>query len=60
VTALLKTVGIAAESDRLDTLIANLKGKQLHELVSAGQSKLSTISGKLAVTFQFTYQFFVM
>ena len=53
VTKVLKSVGIEAESDRLNTLIENLKGKKLHELIQAGSSKLSTLSGN-------SHSFFVM
>mmetsp|Transcript_20528 Transcript_20528/g.22890 ORF Transcript_20528/g.22890 Transcript_20528/m.22890 type:complete len:112 (+) Transcript_20528:17-352(+) len=44
VKKVLSSVGIEAEQERLDTLIRSLEGKQLHELIAAGSSKLSTIA----------------
>ena len=46
VKKVLSSVGIEAESERLDTLIKTLEGKQLHELIAAGSTKLSSIAGK--------------
>ena len=46
VKKVLSSVGIDAEQERLDTLLRALEGKQLHELIAAGTSKLSTLSGK--------------
>nr|AAR87710.1 60S ribosomal stalk P2 subunit [Euplotes focardii] len=44
VKKVLSSVGIEAEQERLGTLIRTLEGKQLHELIAAGSSKLSTIA----------------
>ena len=46
VSKVLSSVGVEAEKDRLDTLIKALEGKKLHELIAAGSSKLSTLSGE--------------
>ncbi len=46
VETVLKSVGIEPEKERIDTLIKNLEGKTLHELIAAGSTKLSTLSGK--------------
>ncbi len=51
VEAVLKSVGIEPEKERIDTLIKNLEGKTLHELIAAGSTKLSTLSGKLPFPF---------
>ena len=44
VKKVLKSVGIDAEQDKLDSLFTNLRGKQLHEVIKSGSTKLSTIS----------------
>ena len=44
VKRVLKSVGIDAESDKLDALIANLAGKTFHDLVKNGSGKLSSLS----------------
>jgi len=44
VTALLKTSGVEADTEQLALLIKNLEGKQLHELIAAGSSKIATVS----------------
>ena len=46
VETLLKSVGIEPEKERIATLVKALEGKKLHELISAGSTKLSTLSGK--------------
>ncbi|KAG0279929.1 60S acidic ribosomal protein P2 [Linnemannia exigua] len=43
ITALLATVGIEAESDRIETLIAQLAGKDINELIAEGTSKLASV-----------------
>ncbi|KAF9217054.1 60S acidic ribosomal protein P2 [Podila verticillata] len=43
VTALLATVGIEAESERIETLIAQLAGKDINELIAEGTSKLASV-----------------
>ncbi|KAG0295691.1 60S acidic ribosomal protein P2 [Linnemannia gamsii] len=43
ITALLATVGIEAESQRIETLIAQLAGKDINELIAEGTSKLASV-----------------
>ncbi|KAG6891198.1 hypothetical protein C0995_008450 [Termitomyces sp. Mi166 len=40
---LLSTVGIEANGERVDTLIAELKDKSIDELIAAGSSKLASV-----------------
>ena len=44
VSRVLKSVGIDSESEKLDSLMKNLEGKKLHEIMSAGMSKVSTLA----------------
>lgn len=44
VAKLLKEVGVAAEKESLDQMIAALKDKKIHELVRSGQSKLVSVA----------------
>ncbi|GLB41807.1 putative eukaryotic ribosomal protein P1 P2 family protein [Lyophyllum shimeji] len=37
------TVGIEADDNRLDTLISELKGKAINDLISEGSSKLASV-----------------
>ncbi|KAF9303148.1 60S acidic ribosomal protein P2 [Podila epicladia] len=43
ITALLATVGIEAESERVEALIAQLAGKDINELIAEGTSKLASV-----------------
>ncbi|KAJ4414886.1 60S acidic ribosomal protein P2 [Neurospora sp. IMI 360204] len=43
VKAVLKSVGIEADSERLDKLISELEGKDLNELIAAGSAKLASV-----------------
>ncbi|KAI1316889.1 60S acidic ribosomal protein P2 [Mortierella claussenii] len=43
ITDLLATVGIEAESERIESLIAQLKGKDINELIAEGTSKLASV-----------------
>lgn len=43
VSKLLKASGVEPEADKLDLLIKNLEGKQLHELIAAGSSKIVSV-----------------
>ncbi|KAJ5666975.1 hypothetical protein N7462_011384 [Penicillium macrosclerotiorum] len=43
VSAVLSSVGIDADSERLEKLIAELQGKNLQELISEGSAKLATV-----------------
>ncbi|KAK7521789.1 60s acidic ribosomal protein-domain-containing protein [Phyllosticta citricarpa] len=43
VKAVLESVGVEADSERLDKLIAELEGKDLQELISQGTEKLASI-----------------
>jgi len=40
---LLGTVGIETEDDRLNTVISELKGKDINELIAAGSAKLASV-----------------
>ena len=39
----LESVGIEADSDRLDKLISELEGKDINELISEGSAKLASV-----------------
>ncbi|KAJ1019747.1 hypothetical protein NDA13_005972 [Ustilago tritici] len=43
IKALLETVGIEAESERLDKLIEELNGKDINTLIAEGQEKLASV-----------------
>ncbi|KAG0299567.1 60S acidic ribosomal protein P2 [Dissophora globulifera] len=43
ISSLLATVGIESESDRIASLIAQLKGKDVNELIAEGTSKLASV-----------------
>ncbi|KAF9355071.1 60S acidic ribosomal protein P2 [Mortierella sp. NVP85] len=43
ITALLATVGIEAESARIESLLAQLSGKDINELIAEGTSKLASV-----------------
>ncbi|KAM0346595.1 hypothetical protein ACHAPU_005307 [Fusarium lateritium] len=43
VKAVLESVGIEADSDRLDNLISELEGKDVQELISEGSQKLASV-----------------
>ncbi|KAL6903095.1 60s acidic ribosomal domain-containing protein [Trichoderma evansii] len=43
VKAVLSSVGIEAESDRLEKLISELSGKDVNELIAAGSEKLASV-----------------
>ncbi|KPM45994.1 hypothetical protein AK830_g513 [Neonectria ditissima] len=43
VKAVLESVGIEADDDRLDTLISELEGKDISELIAAGSEKLASV-----------------
>ncbi|CDK24662.1 unnamed protein product [Kuraishia capsulata CBS 1993] len=43
VTAVLESVGIEVESDKLDKLISELDGKNIDELIAEGTEKLSSV-----------------
>ncbi|KAF9403703.1 60S acidic ribosomal protein P2 [Podila epigama] len=43
ITSLLATVGIEAEAERIETLIAQLAGKDINELIAEGTSKLASV-----------------
>ncbi|KXS20420.1 ribosomal protein 60S [Gonapodya prolifera JEL478] len=43
IESVLSAVGIESDADKLKTLIKELKGKNLEELIAAGASKLSAI-----------------
>ena len=43
ITAILTSVGIEAEEDRLTTLLNELKGKNVEELIAQGSSKLASM-----------------
>ena len=44
VKKVLSSVGAEVEQDKLDGLLKNLEGKQLHELIAAGSTKVSSLS----------------
>ena len=41
--AVLESVGIEADSDRLDKLISELEGKDINELIQSGSEKLASV-----------------
>lgn len=41
--AVLESVGIEADSDRLDKLISELEGKDINDLISQGSAKLASV-----------------
>ncbi|EST08868.1 Ribosomal protein L10/L12 [Kalmanozyma brasiliensis GHG001] len=43
IKSLLETVGIEAESERLDKLIEELQGKDINELIAEGNQKLASV-----------------
>ncbi|TVY23866.1 60S acidic ribosomal protein [Lachnellula hyalina] len=43
VKTVLESVGIEADDERLSTLISELKGKDLQELIAEGSSKLASV-----------------
>ncbi|KAF9584072.1 60S acidic ribosomal protein P2 [Lunasporangiospora selenospora] len=43
ITALLATVGIESEAERITTLIAELANKNVEELIAEGTSKLASV-----------------
>ncbi|KAI1339537.1 60s acidic ribosomal protein-domain-containing protein [Xylariaceae sp. FL0016] len=43
IKGVLDSVGIEADSDRLDKLISELEGKDINELISEGSSKLASV-----------------
>ncbi|OBT90473.1 hypothetical protein VE02_01162 [Pseudogymnoascus sp. 03VT05] len=43
VSAVLSSVGIEADSERLDALISELKGKDINTLISEGAAKLASV-----------------
>jgi large subunit ribosomal protein LP2 len=45
VTALLATVGIATDEERLNQLIGELEGKDVNELIALGRTKLQVLGG---------------
>ena len=42
VEKVLKEAGIKAESDKVSSVVKALKGKKLHEVISAGKEKMSS------------------
>ncbi|KAF2498867.1 ribosomal protein 60S [Lophium mytilinum] len=43
ITEVLESVGIEADSDRLEKLLSELKGKDISELIAEGSSKLASV-----------------
>ncbi|TRM60718.1 60s acidic ribosomal protein-domain-containing protein [Schizophyllum amplum] len=43
ITKLLGTVGVEADESRIESLISELSGKDINELISEGSSKLSSV-----------------
>ncbi|EGX49768.1 60S acidic ribosomal protein P2 [Orbilia oligospora] len=43
VTKLLESVGIEADTDRLEKLLSELEGKDINALITEGQSKLASV-----------------
>ena len=43
VKAVLESVGIEADNERLDKLISELEGKDINELISEGSAKLASV-----------------
>ena len=50
IKALLATVGIDADAERLDKLISELEGKDVNELIAEGSSKLASVPSGGAVS----------
>ncbi|KAK9446844.1 ribosomal protein P2 [Limtongia smithiae] len=49
ITTVLESVGIEAEADRISALLAELEGKDINELITAGSEKLASVpSGGVA------------
>ena len=46
---ILTAAGIEAESSKIDTIVASLKGKDLQELIKEGNSKLASVPSGGAV-----------
>lgn len=49
IESVLSTVGIEAEAERVESLISELNGKNIEELIAAGNEKLSTVPSAGAV-----------
>ena len=43
IKALLASVGIEADDDRLETLLSELEGKDINELIAEGSAKLASV-----------------
>ncbi len=43
INSILSSVGIEADSERINTLIKELKGKDLAEIIAAGNAKLASV-----------------
>ncbi|KAK9356769.1 ribosomal protein 60S [Lipomyces doorenjongii] len=43
ITAVLSSVGIESEEDRLASLLSELEGKDINELIAAGSEKLASV-----------------
>ncbi|KAI5919491.1 ribosomal protein 60S [Camillea tinctor] len=43
IKSVLESVGVEADSDRLDKLISELEGKDINELISEGSTKLASV-----------------
>ncbi|KAK9329995.1 ribosomal protein 60S [Lipomyces starkeyi] len=50
ITAVLSSVGIEPEEDRLASLLSELEGKDINELIAAGSEKLASVPTGGAVT----------
>lgn len=50
VKKVLGAVGIESDDSRLNTVISELKGKDVNELIAAGSAKLSSVRFSLALT----------
>jgi large subunit ribosomal protein LP2 len=44
INKILGSVGIEGDSEKINKLIAELKGKDVYEVIAAGQSKLANVS----------------
>jgi len=44
INKILASVGINGDAEKIEKLIAELKGKDIHQVIAEGQSKLSTVS----------------
>lgn len=47
INSILSSVGIEAEAEKVEKLIAELSGKNLDELIEAGSEKLASLGGAL-------------